>query len=681
MFNEYPYTDYHELNTDWIIGKIKNVETAESNAKQYAEDADAAKIAAQDAQTAAEDARDDAVDAKDDAVRAKDDAIDFLDDTKDQLDLLQARVDNIIPDGTQTAGNTELLDIRVGADGTTYASAGDAVRGQIDNVTSEIEYVRGASQAAIEDISVNRFWMFPYTQTSNGITCTYDPDTGYVEFNGTATAHAFFPIRGDQKGFAVNGSIPGGNYYGELTVGTGSISTPSAFSVRYGDMTGLGTRWLNVGNASEPITLPADTFVFLCITSGTTVTNQKYKINLNDGSSPLSYEIGGFTAVDTVARQEPVALKGLLTYGKAIDATGNIVTNASIQLTDVLTLKDSTITSSYIQVGYATYDANMDFLGRIIYAGSKTYTFSSSVKYISIMYSAPDSATAEAITVDGVIWEDEVAVTVDSGTGYLDAVNRGKYFLNKKLIINIEAGTYDVYNELGGDAYVASMGGGGWNTVQPVLLCPTQINGIGDVTLTFEVPAQTYSDYTSNVQKLSIINCRNSIEVNNLTLIAKRCRYAIHDECDNSTAYYGSVHKFNNLRIELTNAMSGLGIGSSTGDYIIENCYIKDTVGDDCIFLHNWDTNEGGHIRISNCILSSQGSARAVRLQNNSDAAYVFDVKIENCYFDDSVLWLEAAGAHTTNYFRIVVEDCNISSLTKDAAITTDNYPAEFYNW
>ena len=143
MFNEYPYTDYHELNTDWIIGKIKNVETAEANTKQYAEDADAAKIAAEDAKDIAVESKDTAVEAKDDAVEAKDDAVEFLTDTRDQLNLLQSRVDNIIPDGTQTAGNLELLDIRVGADGVTYASAGDAVRGQYDDIHDSIVYTPG----------------------------------------------------------------------------------------------------------------------------------------------------------------------------------------------------------------------------------------------------------------------------------------------------------------------------------------------------------------------------------------------------------------------------------------------------------------------------------------------------------------------------------------------------------
>lgn len=153
LFNNlFPYSDFHELNLDWILNEFVNVHTELENTKLYvdngklyidgkladatyqAELATLAKTAAESAQASAESARDAAAG----SATAAANSASSIAGAQAQLNLLQSRVDNIIPDGTQTEGNTELLDIRVAADGETYTSAGNAVRGQVSGITNPL---------------------------------------------------------------------------------------------------------------------------------------------------------------------------------------------------------------------------------------------------------------------------------------------------------------------------------------------------------------------------------------------------------------------------------------------------------------------------------------------------------------------------------------------------------------
>lgn len=110
------------------------------------------------------------------------DAAGTIGDVSTTLDQLQtdvtvqtARIDNIIalPDGSTTA-DAELTDIRVGADGTTYASAGDAVRGQVTTLHEEDLNIENVLSGISENLNLytpssnkyGKYWTYQGTQAS-----------------------------------------------------------------------------------------------------------------------------------------------------------------------------------------------------------------------------------------------------------------------------------------------------------------------------------------------------------------------------------------------------------------------------------------------------------------------------------------------------------------------------------
>ena len=138
------YSNFHEMNLDWLVEQMPKVYKAkdqaieaageaEASAEASQASAEASQASAEASQLSAEASQQSAEASQQSADASADSALEAADvvtNTRAQIATLQARVDNIIPDGTQTEGNTELLDVRVGFNGLTYASAGDAVRNQ-----------------------------------------------------------------------------------------------------------------------------------------------------------------------------------------------------------------------------------------------------------------------------------------------------------------------------------------------------------------------------------------------------------------------------------------------------------------------------------------------------------------------------------------------------------------------
>ena len=73
------------------------------------------------------------------------------------LDVERKRIDNFVklPDGS-TTGDAELMDVRVGADGKTYSTAGEAVRTQFENVENELNSIKTIITPELEIGSVDQ---------------------------------------------------------------------------------------------------------------------------------------------------------------------------------------------------------------------------------------------------------------------------------------------------------------------------------------------------------------------------------------------------------------------------------------------------------------------------------------------------------------------------------------------
>lgn len=212
IFDTFPYTNFHELNQDWMIKTIKDL------VAEWAETSQALETWRQGAQATIDQYTAVVIEFRNfvtnyfDNLDVQQEINNKLDEMADSGELynimlpfmqaetaaqnekirvLESRMDTFasLPDGSlSTAADAELADIRIGANGITYANAGDAVRGQANALNNTISNVRNELNLTVGQMSdyvqVRTIDIASYTPNKNYLTGMYFILKQYENFQG-----------------------------------------------------------------------------------------------------------------------------------------------------------------------------------------------------------------------------------------------------------------------------------------------------------------------------------------------------------------------------------------------------------------------------------------------------------------------------------------------------------------
>ena len=257
-------------------------------------------------------------------------------------------------------------------------------------------------------------------------------------------------------------------------------------------------------------------------------------------------------------------------------------------------------------------------------------------------------------------------------------------------VVYIYPGVYDIFTEVGGASRMAELASTAaslnWRDVCKVVPPNTTIIGIGDVTLTWNATAEQMIN-ADIAWLFSPLNLSGNCTIKNIKVVAKNCRYAVHDETSNLTQYNGAKHIFKNCYFEMQNSDVAGSIAYGSGHN--KNMTL---IFDNCEFVNHqetaWSTHhqsadalEASEFTFNNCIFRTENTGLsqffAVRFVTSVNNALKDRVRFNNCYIG-GYMYFYASSSATQGYDVTLVGSSHVKAVYSDS-ITT-RYAINQYN-
>ena len=261
---------------------------------------------------------------------------------------------------------------------------------------------------------------------------------------------------------------------------------------------------------------------------------------------------------------------------------------------------------------------------------------------------------------------------------------------DREKTVYVDSGVYDIFEEMGGAEYIATItnpGSKNWRDVCHVVPQNTTIIGLGTVILKWEPDAAVIGS-RDMAYLFSPLNISGSCRIENITVKCKNGRYCIHDEGSGTSAYDNTRHEFINVKAEyLANSTYGntnaYGSGHNKGmELIFENCEFISQNG--AWATHdNIMTGMGAYdsatIILNNCVFKNRAEGYCVRFYSSDTDGKKDIVKMNNCYFENGYMYFQcpSSGSYKQGY-DVTLIGCTETEVRYDAGITDYSAPNQY---